>query len=114
MATEVFETQTVTLSSGKKLELRPLKIKVLREFMKEFENLPAVMNDNVGSIDVIMKCVAAAMKQYDPELAENMDLMEDEFDLPTAYKIIEAGSGIKLSGDDDDPNPQTAAQDGKN
>ncbi len=114
MATEVFETKTVVLSSGKKLELKPLKIKVLREFMKEFEALPAVMNDNVASIDVIMKCVAAALKQYDPELAENADLMEEEFDLPTAYKVIEVGSGIKLSGDDDDPNPQTAAQDGAN
>lgn len=114
MATEVFETQKVTLTSGKTLELKPLKIKILREFMKEFEDLPAVMNDNVGSIDVIMKCVAVAMKQYAPELAEDTDLLEDEFDLPTAYKVIEVGSGIKLSGDDDDPNPQTAAQDGKN
>lgn len=114
MATEVFETKTVVLSSGKKLELKPLKIKVLREFMKEFEALPAVMNDNVASIDVIMKCVAAALKQYDPALAENSELMEEEFDLPTAYKVIEVGSGIKLSGDDDDPNPQTAAQDGAN
>jgi hypothetical protein len=113
MATEVFETQTITLSSGKKLELKPLKIKILREFMKAFEDLPAAMNDNVASIDVIMKCVAVAMKQYDSELSENMDLMEDEFDLPTAYKVIEIGSGIKL-GDDDDPNPQVAAQDGKN
>ncbi len=114
MATKIFETETIALASGKKLELRPLKIKYLREFMKEFENLPGVMSDNVGSLDVIMKCVAAALKQYDPELADDTDLLEEEFDLPTAYKIIEVGSGIKMTDDDDDPKPQTAEQDGKN
>lgn len=114
MATKVFETETITLASGKKIELRPLKIKYLREFMKEFENLPGVMNDNVASLDVIMKCVAAAMQQYSPELAADEELLEEEFDLPTAYKIIEIGSGIKMTDDDDDPKLQTAEQDGKN
>lgn len=112
MATKVFETETITLSSGKKLELKPLKIKFLREFMKEFDNLGAAMSDNVESIDVIMKCVVIALKQYDEKLSEDPDLVEEEFDLPSAYKVIEVGAGIKLN--DDDPNPQVAAQNGPN
>lgn len=102
MATKVYETETVTLFSGKELTLRPLKISVLRDFMKEFEKIAEVMSDNTKSIDVIIDCVAIAMRQYDSELANNREALEDELDLPTAYKIIEIGAGIKLN--DDDPN----------
>lgn len=111
MATTIFEAKTITLASGKKVELVPLKIKYLRKFMVEFDNLPGAMSDNVESIDVIMKCVAVALEQYDPELSANPDLLEEEFDLPTAYKVIEMGSGIKMTEDDDEaPKPQTAAE----
>ena len=53
-------------------------------------------------MDVIIDCVQIAMRQYAPELADDREALEDEVDLPTAYRIIEVGSGIKL--DDDDPN----------
>ncbi len=112
MATKVFETEKVTLFSGKVVSLRPLKISVLREFMKEFDGLGEVMNDNIKSMDVIVNCVAIAMRQFDPELSENKELLEDELDLQTAYKIIEVGAGIKLN--DDDPNPQAAVSSGAN
>lgn len=102
MASKVYETETITLYSGKELTLRPLKISVLREFMTAFESIGDVINDNLKSIDVIMDCVAIAMKQFDPELADSRERMEDELDLPTAYKIIEIGAGIKLN--DDSPN----------
>jgi hypothetical protein len=36
------------------------------------------------------------MKQYKPELAEDLAKLEDVLDLPTVYQIIEAASGIKL------------------
>jgi hypothetical protein len=37
------------------------------------------------------------MKQYKPELAEDIAALEEVLDLPTVYNIIEAASGVKLS-----------------
>jgi hypothetical protein len=102
MATKVYETEKVSLYSGKELNLRPLKIAVLRDFMTKFEDLSGVSDDSAKSLDVIIDCVQIAMRQYAPELSEDREALEDEIDLPTAYKIIEVGSGIKLN--DDDPN----------
>lgn len=102
MATKVYETKKVTLFNGKELELRPLKISVLRDFMARFDDLNEVSEDSSKSLDVIIDCVQIAMRQYAPELADDRAVLEDEVDLPTAYRIIEVGSGIKL--DDDDPN----------
>ena len=102
MATKVYETKKVTLFNGKELELRPLKIAVLRDFMVRFDDLSEVSDDSSKSLDVIIDCVQIAMRQYAPELADDREALEDEVDLPTAYRIIEVGSGIKL--DDDDPN----------
>jgi hypothetical protein len=36
------------------------------------------------------------MKQYKPELAEDLKALEDNVDLPTVYKIVEEASGVKL------------------
>jgi hypothetical protein len=113
MATKVYETDNVTLFSGKKVSLRPLKISILRDFMAEFEKIGVAATDNAASMDVIVDCVAIAMRQYDPALAEDKTALEDEIDLPTAYKIIEVAAGIKL-GDDADPNPKAAGLSGAN
>lgn len=103
MATKVYESAKITLFSGKELTLRPLKISILRKFMDEFDKIGEAASDNSKSINAIMDCVAVAMLQFDPELAENREALEDEFDLPAAYKVIEVCAGIKLN--DDDPNP---------
>jgi len=44
-----------------------------------------------------MECIQIAMKQYKPELAEDLAALEDNMDLPTVYKIIEEASGVNLS-----------------
>jgi hypothetical protein len=36
------------------------------------------------------------MKQYKPELAEDLGALEESLDLPTVYKIVEEASGINL------------------
>ena len=100
MATTIYEQEKVKLFSGKELTLRPLKISVLRDFMKEFENIGEAASDNVQSLEVVMNCVQIAMRQYAPELSEDRESLEDEIDLPTAYKVIEVGSGIKLTDDE--------------
>ena len=97
MATTVNEKKTVTLIDGTKVEVRPLKISLLREFMKKFEGIAAVAEDNDKSMNLLMECVQIAMRQYKPELADDKEALEETLDLPTVYKIVEEASGINMS-----------------
>lgn len=97
MATTVNEEKTVTLIDGTKIKVRPLKISLLRPFMKKFEGVAAVAEDNEKSMNILMECIQIAMKQYKPELAEDLAALEENMDLPTVYQIIEEASGVKLA-----------------
>jgi len=97
MATTVHEEKEITLIDGTKIKVRPLKISLLRPFMSKFEGIAAVADNNEKSMTLLMECVAIAMKQYKPELSEDMVALEENIDLPTVYKIVEEASGIKLS-----------------
>lgn len=111
MATSVYETVEIELQDGTKIEIKPLKIKILREFMKEFQKIgdEKIAEDNLESIDLLLSCTAIAMKQYSPELATK-EKLEEAIDLPTIYKVIEVAAGIKLN----DPNLVAAALVGQN
>lgn len=96
MAT-VNEEKTVTMLDGTEIKVRPLKISLLREFMKKFENIAKVADNNDKSMDILMECVQIAMKQYSPELAGDAKALEEKLDLPTVYKIVEEASGVNMS-----------------
>jgi inhibitor of KinA sporulation pathway (predicted exonuclease) len=85
MATSVYEVVNIELLDGTQLSLRPLKISILREFMKTFEKISDVAEDNVKSMDVLLECVQVAMKQYKPELSQDKEKLEDIIDLPSIY-----------------------------
>lgn len=90
------DKDSVTLIDGTTLEIRPLKISLLRDFLKKFEGVTAVADDNQKSMSILMECVQIAMQQYKPELAKDLEALEDNIDLPTVYKIVEAASGVSL------------------
>jgi inhibitor of KinA sporulation pathway (predicted exonuclease) len=90
------DKDSVTLIDGTTLEIRPLKISLLRDFLKKFEGVTAVADDNQKSMNILMECVQIAMQQYKPELAKDLKALEDNIDLPTVYKIVEAASGVNL------------------
>jgi len=96
MTTSVSEAKTITLIDGTEITVRPLKISLLRLFMKKFEDIAKVADDNDKSTTVLMECVQIAMQQYAPELADDRKALEDNLDLPTVYKIVEEASGVKL------------------
>jgi inhibitor of KinA sporulation pathway (predicted exonuclease) len=96
MSTEVYEEKTIKLIDGTEFKVRPLKISLLRPFMKKFEGIAEVAEDNDKSMSLLMECVQIAMKQYKPEVAEDLKALEDNLDLPTVYKIVEEASGVKL------------------
>ena len=91
------EEKSITLIDGTEIKIRPLKISLLRDFMKKFEGIAKVSEDNDKSMNILMECVQIAMKQYSPELAEDVKKLEDSLDLPTVYKIVEEASGVNLS-----------------
>lgn len=93
MAVTVNEEKVVTLLDGQKLELRPLKISLLRPFLKKFQAIQDVAEDNDQSMDLLLDCVQIALKQFKPELADDKAALEELLDLPTIYKIVEEASG---------------------
>jgi len=97
MATTVQEEKEITLIDGTKIKIRPLKISLLRQFMKKFEGLAEVQEDNDKSMTLLIECVQIAMQQYKPELAEDLSKLEDVLDLPTVYQVVEAASGVNFS-----------------
>ena len=97
MATTVHEEETILLLDGTELKIRPLKISKLRPFMKKFEGMAKVAEDNEKSIALLLECVQIAMEQYNEELAKDKVKLEEVLDLPTVYKIVDAASGIKLA-----------------
>ncbi len=96
MATTVQEEKEITLIDGTKIKIRPLKISLLRQFMKKFEGLAEVQEDNDKSMTLLIECVQIAMQQYKPELAD-VKKLEEIIDLPTVYKVIEAASGVPIT-----------------
>jgi hypothetical protein len=99
MATVVYEKTDLELMDGTKISMRPLKISLLREFMKKFDSVAEVADSNEKSIDILVECAQIAMKQYHPELSDDKEKFEDVVDLKMVYKIIEVASGIKLDAE---------------
>ena len=96
MATTVYETKTINTLDGTEIEISPLKIKYLREFMTTFEPIKKSNNDD-DSIFILVKCTQIAMKQFFPTLSKSINDVEDNFDLPTIYQIVDIGAGIKIN-----------------
>lgn len=101
MATTVYTVETVVLQDddNTELTLKPLNIKNLRKFMKKMDEFSGAEKeeDIVDSlIDAALLCVAKQLG----EKADDRDWVEDAFDMPTVYKVIEVCGGIKLN----DPN----------
>ena len=98
MATTVYQEEVIKLIDGSELKLRPLKISLLRQFLKKFAEVEAVAEDNEKSIDVLMECVLIALKQYKPDFAGGTTELEEIVDLPTVYKIVEIAAGTSFAG----------------
>ena len=108
MATEVYNKGNIYLIDGTELEIIPLKIKYLREFMVEFEGMKDASDDS-EAIEVLSKCVGICMKQYCPEI---VDTVEDNLDLPTIYKVIDIAAGIKINKKSEEPVKEQAQSSG--
>ena len=97
MAVTTHEPKKIKLIDGTEIEIKPLKISLLKPFTKKFQELAAVADDNDKSMDILLDCVMIAFQQFAPEYAEDRKKVEDNIDLPTVYQVIETASGIQLA-----------------
>jgi hypothetical protein len=109
MATIVYSTKMVETVEGIQIEMSPLKIKYLREFMDAFNNMKTAETEN-DSINIITECVRISMKQYYPSLSVSTEDIEDNFDLPTVYSIVDFAAGIKVKEDSPESVKEQAEQ----
>ena len=96
MATEVYNKSNIYLMDGTEIEIIPLKIKYLREFMDAFDNVKNTKTDD-DAISVLVECARVCMKQYFPEISKSITDVEDKLDMPTIYKILDIAAGIKIN-----------------
>jgi hypothetical protein len=108
MPTKIYDIEEIELVDGTVIELSPLKIKYLRQFMETFNKINSNLSDE-ESIGMLSDCARIAMKQYYPAIKTTEDL-EDSVDLPTIYKILDVCAGIKVGKKENsnEPAPQTA------
>jgi hypothetical protein len=110
MATEIYESAYINLIDGTSIYITPLKIKYLRQFMKEFENVKGANGDS-EAISALAKCALITMQQYYPKINTIEDL-EDSIDLKTIYKILDIAAGIKIDKDSDQEVREQATESG--
>lgn len=96
MATKVQDKNELVLLDGTKIEVKPLKISLLKPFLNTFQGLVTVSDDNVKSMDVLLDCVQIAFKQFLPEMADDRKAIEENLDLPLVYAIVNTASGMDL------------------
>ena len=104
MATKVYDEHTIQLQDGKELTIRPLVLKKLRKFYKVLEKLQDDKGvQDLDNITVLVEAAALAFTSDYPELAKDLDALEDILDLDTMWKILEVSGGVSF-------NPNLLAQ----
>jgi hypothetical protein len=98
MATSIYKTKNIFLYDGTEIEIMPLKIKYLREFMTAFYDVSKTKNDD-EAIMVLLECTRIAMKQYYPKISKSIEELADNIDMPTVHTILDIAANIKINGD---------------
>jgi hypothetical protein len=111
MATTVYKSEIIHLFDGTELEIMPLKIKYLREFMQAFENVKVTKNDD-EAIAALVECVRVCMKQYYPPISGSVEDIEDSIDMPTVYKVLDISAGIRINKKSEEPVKDQAVESG--
>lgn len=110
MANTIYETATVELIDGTPVYLSPLKIKYMRDFMKEFETVKGSQTDD-EAIGHLVRCATIAMRQYYPQI-RTAEQLEENVDLKTIYKILEIAAGITFGKKNEEVAKQANDQKG--
>jgi hypothetical protein len=105
MATSIYKTKNIYLFDGTEIEIMPLKIKYLREFMDAFNKIKYAQDDD-ESMMVLTECTRIAMKQYYPQISKSIEDLEDNIDLPTVHTILDVAANIKIDQTEENEKSQ--------
>jgi hypothetical protein len=111
MATKIYDSKNITLIDGTELEIIPLKIKYLREFMEVFNLIQDATSDE-EAISMLVECTRITMKQFYPKISKSTEDVEDVLDMPTIYLILDAAAGIKINKASEQPIKSQAVDSG--
>ena len=111
MATTIYKSEIIHLFDGTELEITPLKIKYLREFMVAFEDVKLTKNDD-EAIAALVECVRICMKQYHPSISGTVEEVEDSLDMPTIYRVLDISAGIRINKKSEEPVKDQAVESG--
>jgi hypothetical protein len=111
MATTIYKSEIIQLLDGTSVEIVPLKIKYLREFMKAFENVKITKNDD-EAIAALVECVRVCMKQYYPSISGSVEDIEENIDMPTVYSVLDISAGIRINKKSEEPVKTQAVESG--
>jgi hypothetical protein len=112
MATTIYKSKVVYLFDGTELEITPLKIKYLREFMLVFDDIKNTKNDD-EAVQVLVRCVRVCMKQYYLKISNSIEEVEDNVDMPTIYDILDVAAGIRINKKSEEPVKDQAIDSGE-
>jgi hypothetical protein len=110
MATSIYKTKNIYLFDGTEIQIMPLKIKYLREFMDAFDKIKETKDDDEAML-VLLECTRIAMKQYYPSISKSIEDLEDNIDLPTVHEVLDLAGNIKVGGESEE-DVKTQAQKG--
>jgi len=110
MANTVYDIKNVYSVDNVEIEISPLKIKYLREFMDIFKLVKDTNGDDEAT-DVLIECIRICMKQFHPEWSKNKEDVEDNFDMPTIFEILDVAAGIKVNKDSKEPVSKVVTED---
>jgi hypothetical protein len=110
MATSIYKTKNIYLFDGTEIQIMPLKIKYLREFMDTFDKIKYTKNDDEAMV-VLLECTRIAMKQYYPSISKSIEDLEDNIDLPTVHEVLDIAANIKI-GENSQEDVKTQVQKG--
>ena len=108
--TEIYKTSIIELFDGTELYITPLKIKYLKLFLEEFENVKTSKNDD-EAINYLSKCATITMRQYYPSI-KTQEQLEDNIDMPTIYKLLDYSAGIRINEKSEEPVKEQAKESG--
>lgn len=112
MATTIYNSQIIHLFDGTELEIIPLKIKYLREFMDTFKAIKSSKGDD-EAIAILVDCVRICMKQYYPAISNTLQEVEENIDMPNVYKVLDTAAGIRINKKLEEPVKDQALDSGQ-
>lgn len=90
---DIFGGKSIVFADGVERVINPLTIRQLREFMKAVQDLNTEGGMSDDDIDLMVKAAGIALRQVDPDLAQDTDALEDILDLRSFGELMSAAMG---------------------